>query len=87
MIDEETLKIDDLTTVGVPSAVTVQEPCQACGGCGQVANDDDSTPWVHWLSLPVGSSMSVLMGLVRPIPCPRCHRSGIALRGEDGKTL
>lgn len=46
--------------------------CQKCEGCGQVANTDEQEPWTAWLEIPLGSSMAVVMGLVRPIPCPEC---------------
>jgi hypothetical protein len=52
--------------------------CQTCAGCGQVANDDDRTPWKHWLELPLASSGSVLLGLVKPIECPDCGGTGVA---------
>lgn len=50
--------------------------CTKCDGCGRIANDDEGTPWSFWESLPIRSGAAVLMGLVRPIPCPRCNGSG-----------
>ena len=50
--------------------------CAKCAGCGKIANDDDGTAWVHWLALPLESSMAVLAGIVRPIPCPECGGTG-----------
>jgi hypothetical protein len=50
----------------------VKGPCPTCEGCGQIANDDSQTPWSAWLDLPLKSSAAVLMGLVRPLPCPTC---------------
>lgn len=46
--------------------------CQRCGGCGQIANSEDGEPWTAWTSLPPGSDVAVMLGLVRPIPCPEC---------------
>lgn len=53
-----------------------ESDCTKCEGCGKVANDADQTPWRHWLRLPLESSAAVLMGLVRPVPCPRCGGTG-----------
>ena len=51
-------------------------PCIACDGCGQVANTEDKEPWTDWANLPLGSSMAVLTGVVKPIPCPECGGTG-----------
>lgn len=56
--------------------------CKRCDGCGKVANSDDQEPWTYWLNLPLQSSAAVLMGLVKPIPCPVCNGSGF----EDAPT-
>ena len=50
--------------------------CPKCEGCGKIANDDEGTPWKHWLDIPLGSSMAVLVGLVKPIDCPECLGEG-----------
>lgn len=50
--------------------------CGRCEGCGQIANDEDGSPWSAWASLPPGSDLAVRMGLVRPIPCPECAAEG-----------
>lgn len=53
--------------------------CDTCEGCGQVViNDDDRdiTPWSAWLNVPLRSSGAVLLGLVRPVPCPQCGGKG-----------
>lgn len=50
-------------------------PCPRCGGCGQIANTDDGEPWTAWTSLPVRSAAAVVLGVVRPIPCPTCSPS------------
>ncbi len=50
--------------------------CRTCWGCGQVADDDEATPWKFWLELPVGSAAAVIMGLVKPLPCPDCGGTG-----------
>jgi hypothetical protein len=51
-----------------------QSGCPRCSGCGQIANDDDGTPWKYWAELPPGSNLAVVMGLVKPIPCPNRGR-------------
>lgn len=48
--------------------------CRTCEGCGRVANDGSNTPWIRWLQIPLGSSIAVLTGLVRAIPCPDCKK-------------
>ena len=50
--------------------------CSKCDGCGQVANTDAQEPWKSWLELPLQSSAAVLMGLVKPMPCPACSSAG-----------
>ena len=50
--------------------------CERCDGCGKIANDEDGTPWTFWEGLPLNTATAVLMGLVRPIPCPECGGSG-----------
>jgi hypothetical protein len=54
--------------------------CVKCAGCGQVADTDDQEPWTMWTKLPLESSAAVLMGLVKPKPCPACGGSGKAPR-------
>ncbi len=51
------------------------EKCPTCDGCGQVADDEDHTPWSEWLSLPVKSGAAVILGLVHPLSCPDCGGS------------
>jgi len=48
------------------------EKCKKCDGCGQVANTEDQEPWTVWLEMPLGSAAAVLVGIVKPIPCPEC---------------
>jgi len=48
-------------------------PCPRCKGCGQIADTDQGEPWSDWLDLPLRSSVAVVVGLVRPIPCPACQ--------------
>lgn len=52
-----------------------EQKCSKCEGCGQVTTESEE-PWSHWLALPLESSAAVLMGLVRPKPCPVCGGSG-----------
>lgn len=50
--------------------------CPRCEGCGQLADTDDREPWTAWTSLPLQSSMAVLLGAVKPIPCDQCGGTG-----------
>jgi len=50
--------------------------CSRCSGCGEIANDDDGTPWKYWAELPPGSDLAVKAGIVSPIECPECHGTG-----------
>jgi len=52
--------------------MVARKDCPKCGGCGQVANTDDQEPWTVWAELPVQSALAVVLGIVRPIPCPKC---------------
>ena len=47
--------------------------CPRCGGCGQIANSDEGEPWSAWEALPEPSKLAVRLGIVRPVPCPRCR--------------
>lgn len=51
-------------------------PCQRCRGCGQIANDNDGTPWSAWLDLPLRSAVAVVAGIVKPLSCPTCNGAG-----------
>lgn len=53
-----------------------QTRCGRCDGCGKIANDECGTPWSAWSGLPLRSASAVLVGLVRPLPCPDCGGSG-----------
>lgn len=55
---------------------TEYKKCPRCEGCGQIANDEDGTPWRVWLDLPLRSSLSVLAGIVKPLLCPVCKGKG-----------
>lgn len=50
--------------------------CTKCDGCGQIANDEDGTPWHVWLELPLRSSGAILAGIVRPMVCTTCEGKG-----------
>lgn len=52
------------------------ERCIRCDGCGQVADSDQAEPWTFWSGLPLRSATAVLVGLVRPVPCPVCKGRG-----------
>ncbi len=50
--------------------------CTKCDGCGQVADTEAQEPWSAWINLPTGSAAAMLLGVVKPKPCPRCSGSG-----------
>jgi hypothetical protein len=52
------------------------DKCVTCDGCGKIADDDDGTPWTFWAELPIQSTAAVMLGLVKPIPCPTCKGTG-----------
>lgn len=52
------------------------DACRRCAGCGQIATDDDGTPWCYWAEIPPPSNLAVTLGLVRPVPCPACDGLG-----------
>jgi len=52
--------------------------CPTCAGCGQIANDDDATPWKYWAELEPPANLAVVMGIVRPLTCVDCGGSGYA---------
>lgn len=56
--------------------------CPTCAGCGRVANDDERTPWKYWAELPLQSSAAVLLGVVRPVSCPDCGGTGVAVEKQ-----
>lgn len=59
------------------------DKCTRCDGCGEIADTDEGEPWTQWANLPLQSATAVLMGIVKPIPCPKCGGAGIAVkRGE-----
>lgn len=49
-----------------------ENACPKCRGCGRVANTKRQEPWTAWENLPLISSASVLLGIVKPITCPEC---------------
>lgn len=55
---------------------TITAPkCMRCRDCGQIASGEEGAPWITWLEMPLHSAAAVVMGLVRPIPCPDCAGS------------
>ncbi len=62
--------------------------CQRCEGCGQIANDDEGSPWKRWAALPLESAVAVQMGVIHPVPCPDCGGTGEAQPdGQKEKTM
>lgn len=59
--------------------------CTRCDGCGKISDSDDGEAWTAWTSLPLQSSVAVLMGWVKPIDCPVCRGEGtVPVRGSGG---
>lgn len=56
--------------------VLPDELCEACEGCGQVANDEDSTPWIFWEKLRKLNNTVVRDNMVRPLKCEACGGTG-----------
>jgi RecJ-like exonuclease len=54
-----------------------ERKCQHCEGCGKVADTDEREPWTAWTSVPLHSSIAVVMGMVKPIPCEYCKGTGV----------
>ena len=50
--------------------------CKTCEGSGKIANDGEKTPWSFYEKLPIESAGGVLMGFIKPTPCPDCGGSG-----------
>lgn len=50
--------------------------CGKCDGCGRVADTTTQEPWTAWMGLTLGQAASVVLGVVKPIPCPECDGSG-----------
>ena len=66
--------------LGAEVAVSQPVPnCTACDGCGQVADDEDRTPWTAWATLPRGADIAVRTGLVKPVRCEACAGTGKAV--------
>lgn len=52
-------------------------PCTKCNGCGRVANTPDQEPWSVWENIPVKAAIAIIVGVVKPITCPRCNGTKI----------
>jgi len=48
-----------------------EQTCPMCRGCGEVADDDDNTPWVEL------ARRANLLICKRPIECPSCSGAGV----------
>ena len=51
--------------------------CKHCLGWKRVDDSDEHISWKYWAELPSPSNISVQLGIVKPIECPRCHGTGI----------
>lgn len=60
-------------------------PCPRCRGCGRIASGDEGAPWSVWEDLPLKSAAAVLIGLVKPLPCPACGGTGAAPAGAPAR--
>jgi hypothetical protein len=59
--------------------------CDRCLGSGKIANTEEGEPWSHWENLPLRDAQAVLIGLVKPVDCPKCKGIGsIFLEGPKG---
>lgn len=63
------------------------DACSKCRGCGQIADDDDGTPWTFWAELKFPENMSIVAGLVKPIPCPSCKGTGGRIAADKGNRV
>lgn len=61
-------------------AITSEDRCDRCDGCGKIASSKGGEPWTFWLNLPLKSAAAVWLGLVKPLTCPDCKGSGKAVR-------
>lgn len=52
------------------------DACKRCLGWKQIADSENGESWKLWAELPVPSNLAVVIGLVKPIACPRCYGSG-----------
>lgn len=52
------------------------DACQQCLGWKRVS-DGDKISWKYWAELSPPSNIAVLLGIVKPVECPRCHGTGI----------
>ena len=71
---DETDTVATATSKGTETATK----CPTCDGCGNVADDEDQTPWSFWEALPPGTNAAMVAGLVQPKPCPDCGGIGTA---------
>jgi hypothetical protein len=67
----------------VEAGMSDKGTCSRCDGCGQIASSDDGEPWTMWLELPPGSDLAVRMGIVYPLPCPKCSATPEAIEGGE----
>lgn len=51
--------------------------CTRCAGCGKVADSEEGEAWKYWEELPFGANIAVVLGIVKPIACPKCGGSGL----------
>jgi RecJ-like exonuclease len=51
--------------------------CPQCEGCGKITNTEEKESWKHWADIPIKSAQAVILGIVKPIPCPKCNGKAI----------
>lgn len=52
------------------------DACPKCLGWKRIANGEEGASWKHWAELLPPSNLSVVLGLVYPVECPRCRGTG-----------
>lgn len=57
--------------------------CSRCEGCGQIASDEEGSPWKYWDELPSESKAAVYMGIVYPLTCEDCQGRGYIVPDEE----
>lgn len=68
--------LDSPETIRAVHALHDPDACRTCMGCGQVADDDDQTPWMVIEGAPNRTSHAVALGQVKALRCPDCKGTG-----------
>jgi len=65
---------------------TQSDKCSRCDGCGEIATDDEGSPWSMWEALPPQAKLAETLGMVKPIACPVCGGTGKAAEAAKETT-